>query len=72
MDENISDLAEARLALSRQMAIMDKNSIRQEGIDEGNKEQQIKIAKKLIKMGLSTEEIEEATELSKEEIENLH
>lgn len=78
-DEMVGDLAEARLALSRQMAIMDKNSIRQEGIDEGiekgkaegDKERQIKIAKEMLKAKESIEKIIQYTELTEKEIKNI-
>ena len=42
-----------------------------EGKIEGIKEKSIEIAKKLFKMGLTKEQVEEATQLKKEEIEKL-
>jgi predicted transposase/invertase (TIGR01784 family) len=44
---------------------------RQEGLKEGRKEGKIEVAKTLLSMRLSIEEIERATGLSQEEIENL-
>ena len=47
---------------------------KKEGREEGRKEmlkKQKETAKKLLKMGLSIEQISEATELSKEEINKL-
>ena len=44
---------------------------RKEGKIEGIKEKSIEIAKKLFKMGLTSEQVEEATQLKKEEIEKL-
>ena len=73
------DAAERRLAFLRDKAIRDEKSIRQggreegreEGRKEGRKEKQLEIAKKLLKKGMTIEEIVEITELSKEEIEKL-
>ena len=42
-----------------------------EGKIEGIKEKSIEIAKKLFKMGLTSEQVEEATQLKKEEIEKI-
>ena len=44
---------------------------RQQGRQQGIKEEKIKIAKKLLKQGLDTQIIINATGLSKEEIKNL-
>ena len=44
---------------------------KQNGIEEGAKEKQIEIAKKMIKKGMSIDEIMELTNLSEEEIEKL-
>lgn len=65
------DAAERRLAFLRDKAIRDEKSIRQGGREEGRKEKQIEIAKKLLRKGMKLEEIVEITELSKEEIEKL-
>ncbi len=43
----------------------------QQGINKGAKEKQIEIAKKMLKNGMKLEQIQEMTELTKEEIENL-
>ena len=42
-----------------------------EGKIEGIKEKSIEIARKLLKMGLTSKQVEEATQLKKEEIEKL-
>ena len=42
-----------------------------EGIKEGTKQRNLEIAKKLLKMNLAIEDIEKATDLSKEEIIQL-
>ena len=65
------DAAERRLAFLRDKAIRDEKSIRQGGREEGRKEKQIEIAKKLLRKGMKLEEIVEITELSKEEIEKI-
>lgn len=69
------DAAERRIAFLRDKAIRDEKSIRQgereEGKKEGKKEKQIEIAKELFKMGMSIEDIQKATKLSKEEIQKL-
>lgn len=70
-DEFLKDLAEERLALSRQMAIMDKNSLKNEGLKQGDKERKIKVAKKLLNMKMTIEQIIEVTELTKEEVEKI-
>ena len=74
-EKMVGNLSEARLALSRKMAIMDKNSIWQEGmekgIQKGDKERSIKIAKKMLEKNKDIGEIVEFTELTKEEIEKL-
>ena len=44
---------------------------RKEGKIEGIKEKSIEIARKLLKMGLTSKQVEEATQLKKEEIEKL-
>lgn len=71
--------AERRLAFLRDKAIRDENNMIagardegiQEGVEQGEKKKQIEITKKLLKKGMTIEEIVEITELSKEEIEKL-
>lgn len=69
------EAAERRLAFLRDKAIRDENNMiagaRDEGIEQGEKKKQLEIAKKLLKKGMTIEEIIEITELSKEEIEKL-
>lgn len=73
------EAAERRLAFLRDKAIRDEKSMREwameegkeVGREEGEKLKQIEIAKKLLKMKIPMEQIKEATELSKEEIEKL-
>lgn len=71
------DEKEWRLYQSREMAIMDYNvgmrKSKEEGLAEGRQEgerkKQIEITKELLKLGMTTEDIEKVTKLSKEEIE---
>lgn len=83
IEEMSMDPKEWELYESRRLAIMDYNTgmhqakidgkeegIKQ-GIKEGQSKEKIEIAKKLIKLGMTVEEIEKITELSKEEIEKL-
>ena len=74
-DELLDDYEEARIALSRQMYIMDMNSSREEGkekgIEQGKKETQKEIAKKMLEEGCDIKFIQKITKLSKEEIEEL-
>ena len=82
--ELIDDYAEARLALSRQMARMEKNTLRnlgikegikqgiEQGLEEGIEKGKIEIAKNLLKMGISIEQISEATGLTIEEIKKYN
>ena len=77
------EAAERRLAFLRDKAIRDEKSIREgameegeakgreKGRKEGERKKQIEIAKRLLKLGIGIEDIEKATELTKEEIENL-
>ncbi len=51
--------------------MIDYKTLKYESYEKGKKEDKVKIAKKLLKMGLNIEEIEEATGLAKEEIEKL-
>ena len=44
---------------------------KQNGIEEGAKEKQIEIAKKLLKMGMTIKQVKEATNLDEEEIKKL-
>lgn len=64
-----------RIAELREKWEMDWNSgiadAKEEGREEGIKENQIETAKKLIKLGMSMEEIKEVTNLSEEKIESL-
>ena len=70
MDEREWELYE-----SRRLAIMDYNTgmikAREEGEAKGRKEKQLEIAKRLLKLGISIDKIEEVTKLPKEEIEKL-
>lgn len=74
-DDLITDMSEARLALSRQMYVMDmascKNEGYSEGLEDGKKSSQIEIAKELLIRKMPIEEISKITKLKKKEIENL-
>lgn len=71
--------AERRIAFLRDKAIRDEKSMRQgardegreEGREEGERKKQIEIAKKMLTMKMSIEQIAEATGLDKEKIEEL-
>ena len=69
------DAETRRLAEIREEAEFDWNwsmaHAKDAGIEQGTKQTKIETAKKLLKMGLSIEQISEATELSKEEINKL-
>ena len=77
------DAAERRLAFLRDKAIRDEKSIRQggreegrkqgrkEGREEGRQEKQKEIAKELLKLGIKLSDIQQATKLTKEEIQKL-
>ena len=73
------DAAERRLAFLRDKAIRDEKSIRQggreEGREEGRKEGRIETLKQfvnnMIKRNMSTDEIQEITGISKEELEQI-
>ena len=60
---------------SRRLALLDYNTgminAKNEGVEEGAREKQIEIAKKLLKMGMTVEQIKEATGLNEEEIKKL-
>lgn len=79
IDEMSMDEKEWELYESRRLAIMDYNTgmikAREEGEakgrEKGRKEKQLEIAKRLLKLGISIDKIEEATELTREEIEEL-
>ncbi len=70
---------EWELYMSRKFAIMDYNTGMlqaeenglKKGRKEGKKKKQIEIAKKLLDKDMSIEEIQEITELTKEEIQKL-
>lgn len=74
-----SDEEAQRLAYLREKAIRDEaaamagayNRGKEEGREEGQKENKIQIAKKMLEKGISTEDIIEITNLTKEEIEKL-
>ena len=75
--------AERRIAFLREKAIKDEKSAilgareegieegRTKGIEEGKKENKQEVAKKLLKRGMTIEEVAEISELEKEEIEKL-
>lgn len=65
------DEEERRLAFLRDKAIRDEASLRETGKEEGKKEQQKEIARKLLKKGMTMEEVMEIAELPKEELEKL-
>ena len=69
------DAAVQRLAELREKWEMDRvsaiNYATRKGKSEGAKEKQIEIAKKLLKMGMTVEQIKEATKLSEKEIKKL-
>ncbi len=71
IEEMSLDEKEWELYRSRQMAIMDYNVGMRHAREEGKKKGKLEIAKKLLKMGMKLEDIEKATELTKEEIENI-
>ena len=70
-EDLIDDYDLAWAAIRRQMSRMDEASLKEEGIEEGQKEKQLEIAKKMLKKGKSLEEIIDFTELTKEELEEL-
>ena len=83
LEEISQDEHERYLAELRQKYIMDQKAMIDAGYDkglanglaegkkEGRKEKQKDIAKKLLRMGMKIEDIEKATDLTKEEIETL-
>ena len=62
---------EQERAFQRELFIMDLKAIEARGIDKGEKNTKIEIAKKMKKLRKPVEEIIELTELTKEEIEKL-
>lgn len=52
-------------------AIRDEKSIRQGGREEGRQEKQKEIAKELLKLGMKLWDIQQATKLTKEEIQKV-
>ena len=74
--ENIqNDEYEQRMAELRMKHIMDTKAIEEYGYDkglaEGKKQDKLEIAQKLLKKGISIEEIMELTELKKDDIEKI-
>lgn len=78
--QNISnDEREQELAFKRELYIMDQKAIEaagfdkgvKQGIEQGKKEEQIKIAKKLLEQNIDINIISKVTGLTTEEIENL-
>jgi len=71
IDEMSMDEKEWELYWSRKFAIMDYNTgirnAREKGLEEGK----IQVAKELLKLGMSIEDISKVTKLKKEEIETL-
>lgn len=65
------DEAERRLAFLRDKAIRDEISFRETGKEQGRREEKITIARELLKLGMSIEEIQKVTKLEKEVIEKL-
>lgn len=69
------DEAERRIAFLRDKAIRDEKSMlqgaRDEGIEQGIKQEKMQIAQKLLKMKMPIRQIMDATGLTKEEIEKL-
>ena len=66
------DAREKELARLRMKHIMDTKAVQRYGFKEGIKKGKNEIAKKLLKMGLSIEQIIEATGLTKEELEKMN
>lgn len=75
IDEMSMDEKEWELYQSRKMAIMDYNTgiyeAKEEGLKEGERKKQIEIAKELLKLGMSIEDIQKVTKLTIEEIKKL-
>ena len=60
-----------RLAELREKAILEEESVRDGALEEGAQKKALEIAKTLKRMNMSTEDIEKATGLAKDEIEKL-
>ena len=56
---------------SRRLALLDYNTGMINAKNEGVEEEKIKIAKQLLKMGMTVKQIKEATNLSEEEIKKI-
>lgn len=65
------DAEERRLAFLRDKAIRDENNMIATAKEEGERKSKMEIAKELIKLGMSIEDIQKITKLQKEEIEKL-
>ena len=69
-DDELRTMAELRLkGLRDEQAAIDYAT--KKGIEQGAKEKQVEIAKKLIKMNMNMDEIQEATGLTLEEIKRI-
>ena len=71
IDEMSMDEKEWELYWSRKFAIMDYNSGMHYATEKGLKEGKMQVAKELLKLGMSIEDIQKVTKLEKEEIERL-
>ena len=71
LEEISKDKRERYLAELREKYILDQKAIEDAGYDKGLKDGIKKIAKNLLKLNMSIEQIEKATGLTKEEIEKL-
>ena len=75
LEEISSDERERYLAELRQKYIMDQKAVADagydKGVEQGIKKEKLEIAKKLKEMNMSLSDIEKATGLTVEEIENL-
>ncbi len=69
-DEELQRLAELKEKWERD-EISAQKAWKEDGLEEGRREEKIKVAKKLKQMNMSIEVIKEATGLTNEEIENL-
>ena len=70
--EEVSKIKQLRrIAELKDKAIRDEKNGLRHAREEGREEEKIKIAKRLLKIGLTTEQVIEATEFSKEEIEKI-
>ncbi|MGN1326804.1 MAG: Rpn family recombination-promoting nuclease/putative transposase [Clostridia bacterium] len=61
----------ARLAELREKAIMDEKAIYRAGLERGEKEKSLKIAKELLKRGMSKEEVITIVQLELRDLENI-